>query len=112
MKVLNVFKYLWRLFTGDRLRSILQNVDRLVGVALPVVEEIAALTPTRTDDEILALFKRFRVEVEGWLGLPQDQRGAALMHVATQQLQRLYPALPVNEIQSAIQLAVTISKNK
>lgn len=112
MKVLGFFKKLWRFVTGDKLKGILQRIDNMVGVALPIVEEVAALTPTRSDDEIVALFKRFRITVEGWLGLPQDQRGAALLHAATSEIGKLYPNVPVSQIQTAVQLAVTVMKAK
>lgn len=110
MKVLQWFKKLWAWAMNDKTIAVLKKVDDMVGLALPIVKQIAALTPNRTDDEIVALFERFQLNISGWLMLPSDQRGAALLHVATSELQKRYPDTPINQIQSAIQLAVTINK--
>lgn len=112
MKFLSFFKNIWKWATGDKVRNALAKVDKLVEVALPIVKEIAALTPTRIDDEIIALLEKYRLPVDAYIALPSDQRGAALMAAATEEMKRLYPNLPINQLQSAIQLAVTILKNQ
>jgi hypothetical protein len=104
------FTQLWHWANKDNTIAVLRRVDDMVGMALPIVRQIAALTPTRTDDEIMALFEQFKVKLDGWLGLPQYQRGAALLHVATVELAKRYPNAPINQLQAAIQLAVTVMK--
>lgn len=104
------FTQLWHWANKDNTIAILRRVDDMVGMALPIVRQIAALTPTRTDDELLALFERLKIPIDKWLGLPQDQRGAALLYAATTELQKRYPDAPVNQLQTAIQLAVTVMK--
>lgn len=75
--------------------------------ALPIVQLIAALTPTRMDDEIIALFQRFAVpNVEAWLRLPMEERGRALMQVAALELKRRTPEATGRIIDLAIQFAV------
>lgn len=109
-RFLGFFKGIWQFLMGDKAKAAIEKVDSMIGAALPIVEQIARLTPTRTDDEIIRLFKVFRLKVEGWLNLPQDQRGAALLYAATSELQIIYPTVPWNQLQSAAQLAVTIYK--
>lgn len=75
--------------------------------ALPIVARIATLTPTRMDDEIIALFQHFAVpNVEAWLKLPVEERGRALMQVAAQELKRVAPGTTGRIIDLAVQFAV------
>ena len=110
MRVLNWFKALWRWAMNDHTIAVLRRVDDMIGLALPIVKQIAALTPTRSDDEIIALLEKFQLKVAYWLQLPQAERGPVLLHVATTELQKRYPDAPINQLQSAVQLAVTVMK--
>lgn len=112
MKIPAWLSSVWSFITGDRLRLVFQKIDAMVQTALPIVEEIAALTPTRTDDEIIRLFKKYELDARTWVVLPNEQRGAALMYAATKQLEKQYPTVPWNQLQSAAQLAVTVIKNR
>lgn len=83
------------------------DLTAAAAAALPIVKLIADLTPTRADDEIVALFERFLVPgAAAYLALPEDQRGAALFKVATTVVQRQFPALPMEQIGAAVQLAL------
>lgn len=113
MNPLNWFKRLWRIFTGEQGERVARRIQAILVAALPLVEEIAKLTPTRIDDEIVALFNTYAVPgVDKYLALPRDQRGLALLHAATYELQKHYPEYPVNILQSGIQLAVSAMKVK
>jgi hypothetical protein len=110
MKVLNWFKQLWKWAMNDHTIAVLRRVDDMIGLAMPIVKQIAALTPTMADDEIVALLDKFQVKVGYWLQLPPSDRGPVLFQVATAEMQRRYPDVPINQLQSAIQLAVTVMK--
>lgn len=110
MRVLNWFKSLWRWAMNDHTISVLKRVDDMIGIAMPIVKQIAALTPTRSDDEIVALLEKFHIKLSYWLQIPPSERGPVLLHVATNEMQKRYPEAPINQIQSAVQLAVTVMK--
>lgn len=106
-KILQFFKSIAVFFTGPGAR-IAETAVRVATVALPIVEAIAKMTPTRTDDEIIALFKSYVVpNMEIYLALPVADRGPALLAAATTELQRRYPSLPIHQVQLAIQMAYT-----
>ncbi len=98
-------------FVAGRASSDLAVAIGLVKTALPVVRQVAALTPTRADDELIRLFDQYAVPgVEAWLSLPTAQRGRALMHVAATQLKRVVPDRIDRIIDLAVQLAVVESR--
>lgn len=107
------FFWLWRLVTGDGVKKALSTVDALIVDALPIVKQIASLTPTRADDEMIRLFETFgQPAIEKWLALPPAQRGKALLSVGEAELQKAYPDLPLNQISAAVAFAVTLMKNQ
>lgn len=100
------FKRLVGYFTGRALDDIARAAE-LAKKALPIVTFVAALTPTRADDEIIALFKKYTIPgVEAWLALPKEQRGRALMQAAASQLKRVAPDEADRVIDLAVQIAV------
>jgi hypothetical protein len=111
MKFLGWFKKAWAFVTGDRAKAALHRIDGMIEVALPIVREVAALTPTRSDDEIVALFEKYRISVKGWLGLDDASKGAALLQAASSKLQEYYPNVPWSQVQAAAQLAYVVAKN-
>lgn len=110
------FKWLWSFINSDKAKAAFQRIDAMIKEAMPIVEEIASLTPTRSDDEIIALFEKyalpFDTQAEAWLALPVDQRGKALLYAGEQELAKQFPATPLNEISSAVSLAVSLLKSK
>ena len=98
-------------FSSDAAQRVAQKIAEYSKAALPVVEFIASITPTRADDEIIALFKRFALpKVEAYLALPQTDRGAALIAAAVAELQKRFPDAPMSQLRAGIELAVSISK--
>ena len=98
---LKLFSY----FSGRASRDVAAAVD-LTKMALPIIERIAAMTPTRSDDEIVRLFREYAIpHADRWLALPSEQRGRALMQVAAIQLKRLTPDPADRIIDLAVQLA-------
>lgn len=103
---MNWFKKILTYFTGRAVDDVARALE-LSKTALPIVGFIAALTPTRVDDEIVDLFERFAVPgVDAWLALPKEQRGRALMQVAADQLKRAAPNEAAGVIDLAVQVAV------
>ncbi len=109
----NLFVKLFNFFNSQKAEDLLKLIKDIAEKALPIVELIAALTPTRIDDELIALFKRFGTpNLDKYLALPREERGEALMTVAINELQKLYPELPVSNIRAGIELAVSLSRVK
>lgn len=85
---------------GDR-------VSVLVEEAFEIVSLIAKLTPTRTDDEIVAMLASLNLpKREEWLKLPIEDRGFLLLKAASDVMSLKLPHLPYALIMSAVQLAV------
>ena len=96
---------------GGPAEAAVKRALAIVPVALPIVEMIAKATPTRADDEIIALFREHGLPwVEYWLGPPVEKRGAALFQAASLLLVRLVPGMPMNIINAAVQIAYTAWK--
>lgn len=54
-----------KFFSGhlaDGIMSVITTVSPWVIKIYPIVEQVAALTPTRTDDEVLALAKKYALK--------------------------------------------------
>lgn len=98
-------------FVSGRAAQHVDNVVNLIPIATTVVKTIAALTPTRTDDEIINLFQTYGLpKVELWLALPHNKRGPALMETALVELQRIAPDLDREVLRLALQSAFFIMK--
>lgn len=108
---MNVFKKIWgalaSYFQSGRAEKDLKLACAYVSKALPIIETIAAFTPTRADDELIALYKRFALPgVEAWLSTPVAERGDALREVARTVLAReVEPGTPQRVLNAAIELA-------
>jgi hypothetical protein len=102
-----------RLFGSDKVQGALERAAALVPIALPIVQSIAWLTPTGADDEMVTLFARYGVpEIEKFLALPREDRGLALLKVATDLVARRAPGVPTHILNTAVQFAVVAEKNK
>lgn len=115
MKVIkSLFSKILNFFTGGQAEKAFNAVADLVPKVLPIVQMVAAITPTRADDEIIAAFQTYGVAENVALirATPTDQRGGLLMQLATTVASRQWPGLATNILQSAIQLAVTGLKAK
>jgi hypothetical protein len=100
-------------FSKPSVAAAFDKALSLVPEAIPVVEQIAALTPTRTDDEIIAAFKHFFIPLDtALLAVPQDQRGMLLFNLAVAAVQKLVPAGASSIIGLAVQAAVTALKHQ
>ena len=108
----NALKKVWSwavgVFKGGPAERALDVAMQLVPWALPIVQKIAAMTPNRTDDELLALFRYYGLPVvEAYLDFPIGKRGMALLDVATALLKRQHPGTPTSVANAAVQIAYT-----
>lgn len=103
-----IFGTLWSILIGPKGQKAAEMVQQYVAMAIPIVKTVAALTPTRVDDEIIALFEKYAVgNLHAYLALPIADRGPALLAAATTELARYVPAgTPTTILQTAVQMAV------
>ncbi len=87
--------------------AALTTAANLVSVALPIVQEIAALAPNRTDEEIEAVFQKFGVPIsQQVLATPVAQRGYVLLELATEVLAAKFPCIATSVLYLAVQIAM------
>lgn len=101
---------------GQRIKEIWNRRDAsahllralaIVDKAFPVVERIAAWTPNRTDDEIVALIRRFRLKLpHRGKALSDDLRIAALQGAALALLREQLDLYGISERDSILRLAL------
>jgi hypothetical protein len=98
-------------FSSGKAEAALTRAAELVPQALPIVREIAALTPNRTDGEILSAFEKFAVPgAAEYLAMPREKRGYVLLQLASMVLAAEVPGVATHILDTAIQLAVTGAK--
>jgi hypothetical protein len=101
-----ILAFFARIFSRDTSDKILKGLEAAAPYyrkALEVVETIAALTPDRTDDQIVAVLKRFASPVV--LGSTQD-RSALLRDVAVAALRKQFPEAADRQLNRAIEVAL------
>lgn len=81
------FKNVFSKKTLAAIESTLNKVGPIVQVALPVVRQIAALTPMRTDDEILRLLDYYGITK---VVTAENNRSIVLRDVAVEALKKKY----------------------
>jgi hypothetical protein len=107
----NVIQKIVSFFASGKAEAALNLAAGLVPKALPIVQEIAALAPNRTDQEIAAAFEKFAIPAAAqYLAAPQGHRGYVLLDLATQVLATEVPGVATNILNTAIQFAVTSLK--
>lgn len=90
----------------------LQNLQPYVQAALPVVEVIVALTPNRTDDELLAVAKEFGVLDLFKPGMSDGNIKNFLLDAGTAGLEKALPAQEADSatLRAAVDVALTTFK--
>jgi hypothetical protein len=107
----NVIQKIVSFFASGKAEAALNLAAGLVPKALPIVQEIAALVPNRTDREIAAAFEKFAIPgAAQYLAAPPGHRGYVLLDLATQVLAAQFPGVATNILNAAIQFAVTAMK--
>jgi energy-coupling factor transporter transmembrane protein EcfT len=101
------------LFTSGKAQAAFDTALKYVPRAIEISKAIAALTPTRADDEIIAAFERYAVPfMPAYLSMPVSKRGYLLLSLATDVLAREAPGVATNVLNTAVQLAVTGERAK
>lgn len=111
----NFFDRIAAWFGSPQVKHTFEQVAGLVSMATPIVAAIAALTPNRTDDEIMAAYQRYGVPLTTvFQAGDQTAIGNALLNLATSLLRAKLGdqqgAVATNLLQTAIQIAVTALK--
>ena len=103
-----IFGPLARYFGSGKAERDLAVARKLMPRAIPIIEAFAAMTPTRADDEMVALFKKYGLPgIEHFLDLPLEKRGLALLHGASLVLGRMFPGTTTRLLNASVQLAYT-----
>jgi hypothetical protein len=98
-------------FTSGRAQAALTEACELAPKALPIVEDLAALVPNRTIEEIEAAFQKYGVPFsQQLLATAPSQRCYLLLDLASQVLAQKFPGVATNILNTAVQLAVTGAK--
>ncbi len=104
----------WHAITGTKAEKVVGDIEKYVEQAMPIVMMVAAATASTTDDEwvakLTAIYQKYDVQVEAWLQLSPEDRGQALLNIATKALQKQLPDVQVSTLMSAAQLAYSIFK--
>lgn len=97
-------------FTSDKLQHRLSQAYDILETVLPIVEQIAAITPTRADDEIVALAHQFLVPFPE-RPMTEAQKAEYLRNTAVIAVRRtLTKFVPDSVIGLAVELAVNVVK--
>jgi hypothetical protein len=95
-------------FTSASAEAALTRACELVPKALPIVQDLAAIAPNKTLQEIEAAFQKYGVPFsQQLLAAAPSQRGYLLLDLASQVLQQKFPGAATNILNTAVQLAVT-----
>jgi hypothetical protein len=95
------------MFTSDEAKARLAQVQSILPAVLQVVKTIAAMTPTRVDDEIIIAFEFFGVPLLAPTVPVEDKLRKLAQDVVTKTL----PNVPLNVLNLAIELAVVSIKS-
>jgi hypothetical protein len=111
MNIKNIIQKIALFFRSGKVEAALNQAAALVPKALPIVQDIAAMVPNKTDREILSAFQKYAVPgAAQFLATPMAQRGYVLLHLATEVLASEFPSVATNILNTAVQFAVTGAK--
>ena len=95
-------------FSSAKSEAAFNRVCELVPKALPIVEDLAAVVPDKSIQQIEAAFQKYGVPFsQELLATPSSQRGFLLLSLASQVLSAECPGVATNVLNTAVQLAVT-----
>lgn len=98
----NFFKSLFNPQTAAAIQRGLEAAAPYIGPALEVVKLIAAVTPTRADDEIVKLIERY---VSPVVLTPEADRAEVLRKIAVAELEKRFPGVAERVLNRAIEIA-------
>lgn len=110
-KVASFFACLFTPANQAKVAAALGKAEGLIELALPIVASIASLTPTRADDEIIAVVKMYCDSTHVPAGpLTDEQKGDLLFNAAAAQLKKVIAnkaGITESILDLAVQLAYT-----
>jgi hypothetical protein len=97
-----------------RIRNALVQAANLIEIALPIVELVAAATPSKADDEIVALIRRYALPIALPAGpMTDDEKSVFLRRSATELVKRQMRnrlGVPDHVVDLGVQAAFTLYK--
>lgn len=107
----NALRKLFSFFKSDAFQSVMHQAAELAVEAAPIVNEINALIPGKTEAEIVAAYNHYGVPLAQTELSNPTLAGNALLNLATTVLQKNLPTdkatASVSLLNTAVQLAVT-----
>lgn len=102
-RIWDLLRRLFRPELADKIQRGLEAAAPYLQTAYEIVSLIAALTPTRSDDEILDAARR--LGIIQFLIDPSADRGDILRRLALEALKRLFPEAAERQLNRAIEVA-------
>lgn len=107
----NIVQKVLSFFTSGKAEAAITKACELAPKALPLVEDLAAIAPNKTIEEIESAFQKYGVPfAQQLLATAPAQRGYLLLDLASQVLAQKFPGVATNILNTAVQLAVTGAK--
>lgn len=108
----NAFKKVESFFTSGKAVQVETELANLAQLAFPIVQDIAALVPNQTVQEITKAYEKYGIPLAGQISTDPNSAGNALLNLATAVLQKNHaPAASISLLNTAVQMAVTVVKN-
>ena len=102
-----LFAKIEAIFNSPAIEAVEKEVETLVPLALPIVQEIAALTPNKTVQEVAVAYEKFAVPLAREIGSDATSIGNALLNLATTVLQKNHaPAAAISLLNTVVQIAL------
>lgn len=103
----DIFKKVESFFTSGEATKVAQEVATLAEQALPIVQDIASMTPNKTVQEVEAVAQKYGVAIGSIASENSAQIGNTLLNIATEVLQKNHaPTASVSLLNTAVQMAV------
>ena len=105
----HLFASIAHIFQSPRLATVATTIENLVPLAVPIVQDIAAITPNKTVQQVAAAYQKYGVPLAQGLGSSSGPVaiGNALLNLATEVLQKNHaPTAAVSLLNTAVQLAL------
>lgn len=113
----NIIKKVVNFILSDRTKNAVEQATDLINIALPVVESLSKInTKTAKIEDVVNAYKTYGVPIVATYTENPTSIGNALLNLATDVLRQKLPAEKANIathiLNTAVQLALTIVKNK
>lgn len=96
---------------SPKVQAVETQLASLTEAALPIVQDIAALCPNRTVQEIAAAYSKYGLPLAQQISSDPTSTGNALLNLATAVLQKNHaPTAAISILNTAVQLAVVAAK--